>query len=94
MNNEQLLQILQEEGYPSYMIENTIKKLNNLSSPVMALFEKWCQTGMIPAVIIGGYTYQILIEKYKMKPIGAFLTLDWLSREPEEAENALKKGIR
>jgi len=29
-----------------------------------------------------------------MKPIGAFITLDWLIREPEKAKKSLKKGIK
>ena len=32
--------------------------------------------------------------EYKMKPIGAFITLDWLYREPDQAKKALKRGIK
>ena len=37
-------------------------------------------------------TIQRLIEQHNMKPIAAFLTLDWLSREPEAAIASLKCG--
>jgi len=29
-----------------------------------------------------------------MKPIGAFITLDWLIKEPEKAKKALNEGIK
>ena len=29
-----------------------------------------------------------------MNPIGAFITLDWLMREPEKAKEALNKGVK
>ncbi len=32
------------------------------------------------------------MELHKMNPIAAFLTLDWLIREPEQAIESLKHG--
>ena len=34
-----------------------------------------------------------LIKSYEMNPIAAFLTLDWLKREPAIAEKMLKRGF-
>lgn len=94
MTNEQLRLLLKEEGYPTHMIANTIVKLNNLTAPIKESFESWCQTGIIPAVRIGGYDFMVLTQNFHMKPVGAFLTLDWLIREPEDAKIALSKGLR
>ena len=38
--------------------------------------------------------YATLIEKYKMNPIGAFITVDWIMREPEKATKELNRGIK
>jgi len=92
MNDNQLIKLLKEEGYPSHMIENTILKLRKLSYPIDESFENWCTTGVLPLYCIGGYTFEKLTQDYKMKPVGAFLTLDWLVREPEKASAALLKG--
>ena len=45
-------------------------------------------------VFAKGYSYQTLIEKFNMKPVGAFLTLDWIIREPEIAIENLNRGIK
>ena len=94
MNKETLLNLLKEENYPAHMIENTIAKLEKLQPSVDAMFSTWVNTGKIPTVSIEGYTYSTLVRDYGMKPVGAFLTLDWLVREPERASASLKRGIR
>lgn len=94
MTNEQLSLLLKEEGYPAHMIANTIMKLNNLAVPIKSSFENWYQTGIIPADKIDGYDFLVLTHSFHMKPVGAFLTLDWLIKEPEKAKIALSKGIR
>lgn len=94
MTYEQLSLLLKEEGYPAHMIANTIVKLNNLADPIKKSFEYWCQSGIIPTDSIDGYDFLTLTQNFHMKPVGAFLTLDWLTKEPKEAKIALSKGIR
>lgn len=90
---DKLIGILKEEGYPPFMIEKTIEKIHNLSFSVNEVFSKWLEDGRIPKLTIEGYSYSMLLNEYGMKPIGAFLTLDWLVKKPEEAKTALEKGI-
>ena len=47
-----------------------------------------------PSVSAEGFSYETLVTDYKMNPVGALITLDWLIREPEIAKEALKKGIK
>lgn len=86
--------ILIEENYPSHIIEKTIEKLKNLTPQVNEAFHLWITNHIEPQIIIEGYSYKTLVENYGMKPIGAFLTLDWLIREPQKALTSLKKGIK
>lgn len=39
-----------------------------------------------------GYTVKGLIKDYSMNPIAAYLTLDYLEKQPDEAKKSLKKG--
>lgn len=94
MEREQIIEILKEEAYPEYMIEQTADKLENLEPEIRNAFEQWFLDGTIPTICLEGYTYQDLVKLYGMKPVGAFITLDWLKREPEKAAKALEKGIR
>lgn len=94
MDKNIILALLKEESYPAHMIENTLAKLENLQPQVALMFSAWVNTGKIPETSIEGFTYSTLVDNYGMKPIGAFLTLDWLVREPERACASLKKGIK
>lgn len=86
--------ILKEEKYPDHMIERTIEKVEHFNPTVMEVFEKWSQNGEEPNISIEGFSYHQLVADYGMKPVGAFITLDWLLRDPQKAITALKRGIR
>lgn len=94
MDRNILLEILKEENYPSYMIDKTLDKLSCLQPQIDAALSKWIKDGKTPTLTVEGYTFSILTTEFGMKPIGAFLTLDWLCRTPQKAMDALKKGIR
>ena len=93
--NEQLIKsVLIEENYPDYMLAKTIEKINNLNPLIKDAFERWVTSGENPVICIEAYTVERLENEYGMKPVGAFLTLDWLVRNPENAKRALQKGYR
>lgn len=94
MNNETLTKLLNEENYPVHMVEGTIAKLKKLQPVVADSFDSWLKQGKLPNIEIEGYTYSILANDYGMKPVGAFLTLDWLCRDPQKAILSLQKGIK
>lgn len=94
MNRERIIQILTKEGYPDYMIESTATKVENFAPDIRDSFEQWLNDGVIPAISVQGHSISSLIEQFGMNPIGAFVTLDWLFRDPEKAQSALKRGIK
>lgn len=94
MERKQIIEILKEEAYPEYMIEQTSDKMDNLENEIKEAFEKWYRDGTIPTIKLEGYSYQDLVNQFGMKPVGAFITLDWLKREPEKAARALERGIK
>lgn len=94
MKRKQIIEILKEEDYPEYMIEQTADKIENLENEIKEAFEKWHLDGTIPAIKLEGYSYQDLVNQFGMKPVGAFVTLDWLKKEPGKASDALRRGIK
>lgn len=94
MERNTIIEILKEEAYPEYMIEQTADKMENLEPEIKNAFEQWQLNGIIPTITLEGYTYQTLVNQFGMKPVGAFITLDWLKREPEKAAKALERGIK
>ena len=94
MNKEQIEQILEEEGYPAFMVDRTIEKIDKFCPLVKSAFGKWVLTKKCENIIVEGYSFSSLMEKYGMTPVRAFITLDWLSREPGRAKASLKNGIK
>lgn len=94
MDRERIKEILVEEQYPEFMIENTADKIEAFSLAVAEAFDNWSKNKSQPDISIEGFAFKDLITKWGMNPVGAFITLDWLLREPEKAKRALNKGIK
>ena len=94
MDNVTIQQLLIDHAYPSHMIEQTIEKINRFQPKIKKAFEGWVTSGKEPNIEVQGYTFSQLRKDYGMKAIGAFITLDWLIRDPENATKSLKRGIR
>ncbi len=84
--------LLNEFNYPEKGAQLIIKKLSNCQPEIKAAFNRWWQTGQLTSFAIENYTVQRLQKEHAMNPIAAFLTLDWLLREPETALTSLRKG--
>lgn len=82
------------QDYPDYMLEQTADKVERMDERIKAAFEEWVDSNVIPTIEIEGWNYDKLVKKFKMRPVAAFLALDWLTREPEKAAKALKRCIR
>lgn len=94
MERTEVIRILKEEGYPDFMLDKTADKIEAFSPDIATKFSEFCIQGTIPEIEVEGYNYKKLIEDFGMKPVGALITLDWLIREPENAKEALQKGIK
>lgn len=94
MDHAIIEKILKEEGYPSYLIEQTVAKIDNFQPSIKACFVKWVEDGTCPDIEIEGFTFRRLIEEQDKTPIAAFLALDWLVRDPDTAKVSLSRKTR
>ena len=94
MERTRIIELLNEHGYPTFMLNKTADKVESFSPLLMEAFENWALYGIEPSFAIKGYSFALLVEKFKMNPIGAFITLDWIMREPEKAIEKLNDGIK
>jgi hypothetical protein len=93
MNDQKGIQRLIEEfGYTESKAIMIWTKIKEISPDLFITFVEWWESGDQPNVIEGGLTYKELTTEYSMNPIAAFLTLDWLKRDPKTAKVSLKKG--
>lgn len=89
-----IMDILRQEGYPVFMHEKTTEKIQSFHEQISLAFTEWVSKASIPTITVEGYSYEFLVNTMNMQPIGAFITLDWLLREPEKAKMALRQGIK
>ena len=91
--DEIIPRLVSEFGYTEKNAERVARNLLACTPVIQEAFEKWWRgEGLDPHLEVKGYTLKRLIEEYRLRPIAAFLDMDWLIREPEEAVQALSEG--
>jgi hypothetical protein len=83
---------MSEFGYPYKGAQLVAVKLEGSAPELRRAFLKWWEMGELPELGVEGFTVSQLIDQHHLNPIAAFLTLDWLIRQPEQAKAALRKG--
>jgi hypothetical protein len=91
--DEMIPRLVAEFGYTEKSVERVAYDLQACTPTVQEAFAKWWRgEGLDASLEVKGYTLKRLIEEYRFGPIAAFLDMDWLIREPEEATKALARG--
>ena len=94
MDRVRIKEALVEEQYPEFMIEKTADKIESFSPVVAKAFHVWCENKEQSELAIEGFSFGDLVSKWGMTPIGAFIAIDWLIREPEKAKTAVNRGVK
>jgi hypothetical protein len=84
--------LVRDFGYPERGAKLVASDLAAAGEPVLSAFVQWWETGTLPLVEVEGYTVSRLVEEQGLHPVAAFLALDWLRRDPQEALRVLAKG--
>ena len=94
MNKKEIMNILiSEYSYSEKSAPVVFKKIELMDQEIREAFEEYLINKETTDLSVGNYDYEQLIQSYNMTPIAAFLTLDWLKREPKAAEKMLRKGF-
>jgi len=93
MNPKQIEKILQEKfSYSGENLKVALQEIEKTSDEIKKAIETFLQTEKITEISREGYTVEKLMKEHGMNPIAAYLTLDFLEKEPEKAKESLKKG--
>ena len=69
-------------------------ELEHKTEAAKLAIKKWVLTGEKTVFQAKNWTSSDLEKEYAMNYIAAVLTVDWVIREPETAEKALKRGLK
>jgi hypothetical protein len=92
LQDQLLSRLMTEWRYGEEEAQSVAAELEHCAPEVLAAFHIWWETGTLGIFEVQGYTVAHLMEEYQMNPIAAFLTLDWLWKEPDVALGALAEG--
>ena len=91
-----LTRLLLDLGYEAADADGMVGEMLAMQLPIREAFIEWWrngQTDQLPeAPTYEGYTPASLARQYNLRPVAAFLTLDWLATEPDVARKALSEG--
>lgn len=84
---------IKNSSSPEYLDKNIVlmaDKIEKSREDIRSAIEDWLTAGEEKSLEIEGVDYKDLIEKAGMIPIAAYLTLDWVARDPKQAKFSLK----
>lgn len=91
-----LTRLLLNLGYEAADADGMVAEMLGMQLPIRVAFIEWWQNGQINQLpespTYEGYSPASLAKQYNLRPVAAFLTLDWLATEPEVARKALSEG--
>lgn len=76
--------LTKEEHLSAWEAIRSIAKVRKLAPEILKAIKEWSY-GIVPEIAINGVSYSELTEMEDLKPIQAFLMLDWLKRDPVAA---------
>ena len=88
------IESIKNSSKPEYLEKNIdmlVNKIENCRQDIRSLIEDWLLSDKETDIIVSGIKYSDLLSKAEMTPLAAYLTLDWVAREPTTAINSLKR---
>lgn len=83
---------IEDLGYTERRAKRTISALRNMEPRIFEQFQIWFHTAKFPEEPLFGIQVKALCDKRGLDPVTAFLTVDWVAREPQTAKKALAFG--
>lgn len=95
MRKDYVYNVLKERGYDSHSAELVVEELTKLEKPLNDYLECWLlDESDKKDFVANGYSISQLQSERQMSYPAALLTIDWLIKEPENANASLSKGIK
>lgn len=85
--------VLQDLGYTPQGSKSAAEKIVSMNETLKNEYIKWLETGFLPDINVEGFDLEGLMDVFDMSATSAFITLDWLLRDPDEAKSHLAEPL-
>lgn len=94
METKKLHEFLETQKVLKEQIRELAQMIEKTDPMIYDAFDAFVTKGTEPDVSVEGYSCNTLMQEHGLSITGALLTLDWLLREPDEAKQAIKDGVK
>ncbi|MCD8107340.1 MAG: hypothetical protein LUE20_05190 [Oscillospiraceae bacterium] len=90
--NEIINTLAEDKKLDRVQLEKAAPKIDALSPDIKEALENWISTDVIESPTYSGYDVNAILKAQPfMTVFGAYLSLDWLRRDPKTAQKALSR---
>lgn len=90
---KQFSEFLSEDGYTEAELKHLFKAVKSFDKEIKKWFIKWLNGGGLPSDEIEDVTISFFIDEMKLKPVNAFIIMNWLKTDPETAKYVLQREV-
>ncbi len=93
MEKEEIIRhLVEKQEYPEKTAEGAAQKIINAREDIKFAIEKFLVSNELTNIQVEEFDVENLVQDFKLHPVGAYLWLDWFTREPVLAKRFLQKG--
>lgn len=95
MNVQEIKKLLVEDKkLDAVQVERVSGKIEALTPDIREALENWLTTGTVASPEYAGYDVNAILKAQpRMNVLGAYLSLDWLRRDPVAAKKSIERII-
>lgn len=84
--------LVENKNLDKVQVERVSEKIEALSPDIREAFEKWIRTDTITSPEYAGYDVNAILKAQpQLTVLAAYLSLDWLRRDPAAAQKAIER---
>lgn len=90
---KQFSEFLVEDGYTEAELKHLFKAVKSFDKEIKKWFIDWVNGGGLPTDEIEDKNISFFIDEMKLKPVNAFIVMNWLKTDPETAKYVLQREV-
>lgn len=90
---KQFSEFLIEDGYTEAELRHLFKTVKSFDKEIKKWFIDWVNGEGLPSDEIEDKKISFFIDEMKLKPVNAFIVMNWLKTDPETAKYVLQREV-